>query len=379
MRDEGTPADWGRLLARAIFGEGVRSVFQPIVDLQRCTVAGYEALTRFELDPRRSPDLWFAAAHRLGLRAQLEAGTLRSALAFRRSLPRNTFLTVNVEPESLTSPEVASVLRAQGSLGGLVLEITEHRPIEDPQKLQWALDEFRRLGAMVAIDDAGSGYSGLQQILILKPNILKLDRSLVAGLDTDEVKAALAEMIGIFANRIDAWLLAEGIETLGEALRCASLGVPLAQGYFFARPADPWAGIADGVVEKMRDAARLPRGAGLHPLVRPTPSVSVKYPDDARTLLAVGEDPHVVLIDEHRCPVGLYTVESMVTGVSVPALRVNVSTSPHELAHRLSTWSDRDTIVPAMVTDAEGRYLGTVSIQRLLASLGNRPTPGQQP
>jgi EAL domain-containing protein (putative c-di-GMP-specific phosphodiesterase class I) len=88
----------------------VSTVFQPIVDVNRATITGYEALTRFELEPRMSPDRWFAAAAALGLGARLEAVALRSALAHRDRLPPNCFLTVNLGPQALLAREVGAVL-----------------------------------------------------------------------------------------------------------------------------------------------------------------------------------------------------------------------------------------------------------------------------
>jgi hypothetical protein len=278
---------------------------------------------------------------------------------------------VNLEPESLQSPEVLDVFRACGNLGGLVVEITEHRPIEDPEKIQWILERLRTDGALLAVDDAGSGYAGLQQILTLRPDILKLDRALIVGVDTDETKAALVEMFGIFANRIDGWLLAEGIETIGEARRCAALGVPLAQGYLFARPAAPWADIEAGVEQQLLGSARWRDGATLHSMIEFAPAVHASQLDDARAILATGDATHVVLVDDDRRPTGMFTLESMLSGVTLQALRSNVNSSPHEVAHRLSTSITGHTLVPVMVSDNEGHYLGTVSIQRLLATVAS--------
>jgi hypothetical protein len=264
-----------------------------------------------------------------------------------------------------------AVFSAGSNLAGLVIEITEHRPIEDPQRIQWILERLRAEGAMLAVDDAGSGYAGLQQILTLRPNILKLDRALIEGVDTDETKAALVEMFGIFANRIDGWLLAEGIETIGEARRCAALGVPLAQGYLFARPAPPWAGIEAGMEERLLGSARRADTTTLHSIIELVPAVGVAHSSDARAILANGEATHVVLIDGDDRPVGMFTLESMLSGVTIQALRANVNSSPHEVAHRLSTSTTGNTMVPVMVSDNEGHYLGTVAIQRLLATLAS--------
>ena len=93
-------------------------------------------------------------------------------------------------------------------------------------------------GALIALDDAGSGYSGLQQLAALRPQVVKLDRALVSDADTDPVRVALAEMLGEFAGRIDAWLLAEGIETAGRARRVRRARRPAGPG-LAARPPDP--------------------------------------------------------------------------------------------------------------------------------------------
>ncbi|MGZ4765991.1 MAG: EAL domain-containing protein [Ilumatobacteraceae bacterium] len=369
--DEGA---WPALLHRAARGEGVRCVYQPIVDLQRCTVAGFEALTRFDIGAPAGPDTWFAAAERFGVRAELEATTLRTALSQRRDLPGNTFLAVNLEPESLTAPAVMEVLTAEGNLAGVVVEVTEHRQIDDPVEMQWVLERLRADGAMIAIDDAGAGYAGLQQILTLKPDILKVDRSLIEGIDADESKAALVEMFGIFAGRIDAWFLAEGIETVPEARRCSALGVALAQGYLFARPGPPWQGITAGVEEQLLGSARQAT-ATLHSLIELMPSVDAAHPDDARHIFAAGDATHVVLLDGDRRPVGMFTADSLLSGVTIRALKSNVNSTVQDIAHRLSTSTRGDNVAPVLVTDNEGHYLGVVAVQRILASLaGQQPT-----
>jgi hypothetical protein len=264
-----------------------------------------------------------------------------------------------------------AIFAETASLSGLVVEVTEHRPLSDPQRVQWILERLRGQGALIAVDDAGSGYAGLQQILTLRPNILKLDRAVVEGVDRNETKAALVEMFGIFANRVDAWLLVEGIETIGEARRCAALGVPLAQGYLFARPEEPWASIDSRVAQQLLPFASARDGTTLHGIIELLPTVHVDHSEDARSIFAHDEAHHVVLVDDDDRPTGILTLESMMNGETLPTLRVNVDTSPHELAHRLSTSTKGDTVLPVFVTDGRGRYLGTVSIQRLLVTLAN--------
>lgn len=356
--------NWDDLLELAIRGEGIRAEFQPIVDVRRRVVAGYEALARFDLAPGLGPDLWFAAAARRGVTAQLERATLRAALSHRGDLPPNVFLTLNVEPASLADPGVVQLLAGQGHLGGLVIEITEHHEIEDPERLDATLERFRAAGALVAVDDAGAGHSGLQQILRLRPSILKLDRSLVEGLDVDEAKVALAEMLGIFADRVDAWLLAEGVETAGEATRVEQLGIPLGQGWFYARPAPPFCSLDRAFTELPRTEAD--DRAGLHRLVTPLETVRAGAGRDS---VAARGSAAVVEVDGDGRPLGLMTSDSALADTLVQPLRANVHTTPAELASRLATLTPPDTSSPVIVTDNAGRYLGVVTVQRLLHHL----------
>ncbi len=368
LRDPADP-QWDALLGRALDGVGVTPVFQPIVDVRRRVVAGYEALTRFQGAPV-GPDSWFAAAAARGIVARLDAACLRAALSHRADLPPNNFLTVNVEPESVLDPELQLVLREQGNLEGIAIEVTEHRPIEDPEAFAAALDRFRGAGALIAVDDAGAGHAGLQQILLLRPSILKLDRSLVEDVDRDEAKTAMVEMLGLFANRVDAWLLAEGVETISEARRLEHLGVPLAQGYFYARPAGPWTTIDPDALRALRQLGTTRRGTGLFGLVVPAPTVPAdRITTAGRDLISLGSGRVAVALDLDGRPVGVLTPDSLLAGTTVAALRVNVHTTPGDLARRLATRTPVDTATPAMVTDNAGRYLGIVAVERLLHHL----------
>ncbi|HEY6708046.1 MAG TPA: EAL domain-containing protein [Actinomycetota bacterium] len=179
-------------------------------DLQRGTVAGYEALSRFAGPPDAGPDVWFEAAGRLGLGAELDARVLERVAGLRPELPPNCFLTVNLDPNHLVTEPVQRALAAAPSLAGVVVELTEHRPVADYPTLVAAVAELRLRDAKLAVDDAGTGYAGLQHLMLLRPDLVKLDRALVAGCDRDPAKAALIEMLGRFTGQLDAWVLAEG-------------------------------------------------------------------------------------------------------------------------------------------------------------------------
>ena len=217
--------------------DAITMVFQPIMDLRTGRVAGYEALSRFVDAQRRPPNAWFAQAHRCGLGHELEAKALALALAT-PGRPDGTYLTVNLSPSALLSDAVAHVLPER--LDDLVIEVTENEVLADDPKIAAALADVRSRGARLAVDDTGSGYAGLTQVMRLAPDVIKLDRSLVAGVAGDPVKSALIESFVRYARDIDAAVCAEGIEEVGDLARLADLDVAYGQGYGLARPGPPW-------------------------------------------------------------------------------------------------------------------------------------------
>ncbi len=341
-------------------------MYQPIVDLARRSVVGYEALTRFQPpDGRRvDPSTIFAAAHELGLGADLDAVCMQAALAHRPDLPGNCFLTVNVDPISLGTAPVTRVFGNQGDLSGVVIEITEHQPWNWAE-LKGPINRLRAQGAMFAVDDAGAGYAGLHQILLLRPSILKLDKALIEDLDRDEAKVALVEMLGLFANRVDAWILAEGVERREEAQRLIDLEVPLAQGFFFSRPAPPWAGVDPDAALALAEAAAN-GSATLHALLDPVAAVT-KGQNTATAWLS-NDEPWAAVVDERRRPLGLLNTESALSGELVTTLVVNVGSSPLEVGQRLTT-AIGEPAAPVIVVDNAGRYLGLVTLRRLIGAL----------
>src|SRR3954454_3199938 len=271
-------------------------VFQPIVDLAGVRIAGYEALSRFP--GTAGPDVWFAAAADAGLGPELEALALHKALAAVPALPADTFLTVNVSPHLLGTEPVQDALATRPDLHRVVVELTEHTAVDDLDLLRRQTDELRERGALIALDDAGSGYSGLQQLAGLPPQLVKLDRALVTDVDTDPVRMALAEMVGEFAGRIDAWLLAEGIETRAELAAFCRLGVPLAQGWLLGRP-------APGFAPLDRDVAALVRGSTARARTTSTVASLLRPVRQAEVTEASPGVPPVVLVGPHGEPLAL--------------------------------------------------------------------------
>lgn len=232
-------------------GQRLTMAYQPVIDLRQATVVGYSALARFAGPPEAPPDRWFAMAHAEGLGARLEALVVERVLGARPSLPANTFLALHIGAAALGSRPVQTALRAGGELQGVVVEITDVERVDDDH-LKRAIAALRRTGASVALDDAGTGLVGLQRILGLRPQVVKLERSLVVGLDGDEARGAVVETMATFTRRLDAWLVAEGVEREADLDALLRLGVRLAQGYLLGRPGLGWGQLDEGVARHIR-------------------------------------------------------------------------------------------------------------------------------
>jgi EAL domain-containing protein (putative c-di-GMP-specific phosphodiesterase class I) len=326
--------DWVRMLARALRGEGVAIHFQPIVDLERGQVVGHEALLRFPGHAVGSPAEWVDAAHAHGCGAELEALAIRLALDARRDLPADTFLSVNVAPAVLPHPAIRDAF-ADAALDGVVVELTEHSRVEHYGVLAAELERLRSAGGVIAVDDTGAGYAGLHHLISVRPEIIKLDRTLVAGIDRDRPRRALVEMFGAFANRFDAWVLAEGVETTGELGTLRQIGVPLAQGYLLGRPAPGWS------------------------------DVSIEARDHLRTLERARTGDTLRLLVESQAPLpgppGVTALDDL--------LRIDVDTPVAEAAHRALNRAEPHRWAPVLCIDGQGRFVGVVRMERLVEQL----------
>jgi EAL domain-containing protein (putative c-di-GMP-specific phosphodiesterase class I) len=208
-------------------------VFQPIFDLADGQLLGHEALARFAGD--RTPDVWFAEAHDVGLGVELELLAVTEAI--RTFDQPDGYLSVNLSPEALRSPALQSFLRQSPDAKRLVLELTEHAVIDDYETVAGCIAQVREVGARLAVDDAGSGFASMRHIIDLAPDIVKIDRSIIDHVDIDPAREALVRSLAQFAVSIGAVVVAEGIEREEEVSMCRALGVAAGQGYLLARPA----------------------------------------------------------------------------------------------------------------------------------------------
>jgi len=219
-----------------VAGGGPVVALQPIVDLATGVRVGSEALSRFPAAWERTPDVVFAEAHSLGRGDELELLALRRAA---EHLDRvDGYVAMNVSPGTLLTPACTRLL-AELPVERVLLELSEHDQVDDYDAIAAVLDPFRAAGLRLAIDDVGAGFSSLRHIVITSPDVLKIDRSLVSGVDADPVRTILIRALVDFARGLGARVVAEGVETAEEAALLRDLAVDYGQGWHFGRPAVP--------------------------------------------------------------------------------------------------------------------------------------------
>ena len=232
--------------------EPITPVFQPLVELATGRLVGYEALSRFNSEVQRSPDAWFNQAQGCGRGLQLEMAAIKAALgAGRRN--QGLYMSLNFSPSALCSTKLLSIL--PNDLSTVVIEITEHELAAQDGALEDGIRRLRSRGARIAVDDAGAGYAGLNQVMRVQPDLIKLDRSLIEGVHTDAAKTALIEFFVMFARRVGAGVCAEGIETLEELRTLVNLGVTYGQGFLLGRPAEPWSEVSPEIARALATGA----------------------------------------------------------------------------------------------------------------------------
>jgi EAL domain-containing protein (putative c-di-GMP-specific phosphodiesterase class I)/ActR/RegA family two-component response regulator len=220
----------------AIVSGRPQAVFQPIARLRDGKVVGVEALARFDITLRESPLVWFEAAESVDLRTELELAAVRSAVRAAADVAPPAWVAINVSPATAMATDALLDALAPVEAERLVIEITEQAEVDDYAGLRDALGRLRAAGIRVAVDDAGAGYASLRHILLLQPDFIKLDATLVHGIHSDSALRALAAALISFAEEIGASIVAEGIETGLELEALRELGVDFGQGYHLAEP-----------------------------------------------------------------------------------------------------------------------------------------------
>jgi EAL domain-containing protein (putative c-di-GMP-specific phosphodiesterase class I) len=213
--------------------------FQPIVDVESGGIYAFEALAR--------PPGGGTAAEVLGLinehnRYAFDQACRVKAIDLAARLGMETLLSINFMPNAVYQPAAClrqtfeAATRAGFPLHHLMFEVTESEPARDPAKLRAIFEEYRRHGMITAIDDFGAGHSGMNLLADFQPDVLKIDMALTRNVHRDKVRFLIVKSIAALCRELHISTIAEGIETLEEAVALRHLGIRLFQGYLFARP-----------------------------------------------------------------------------------------------------------------------------------------------
>ncbi|MEK6703038.1 MAG: EAL domain-containing protein [Planctomycetota bacterium] len=318
----GTPASDDRL-SRLIASGGVEAVFQPIVNLERATIAGRETLSRPSKDSgyANASEL-FDDGEKKGRLWDLEMLTRGQSFTAALDWPSEAQLFLNTTPQVMADPRfvgqlVESVRSTPGlTPGRIVIEITERCESRYDEDLVRQVSLLKSFGFEIAVDDVGAGTSGLNRIMALRPRWLKLDRELVADVQLDRTRQNLIRFLLHFARMSGVRVIAEGIERQEELAALLDLGVVYGQGFYLARPGPRSLQLAPGLVEWLKSRrvnaeatrARDPRQTPIKRYSRPGMIVAsgMTAIDVASLLLREPREPGVVATEGDRfvgwCP-----------------------------------------------------------------------------
>jgi EAL domain-containing protein (putative c-di-GMP-specific phosphodiesterase class I) len=232
--------------------------FQPIIDIETAEVYAYEALVR-PIGGGSAYDVLRQITEEN--RYAFDQGCRVKAITLAAHLEMNILLSINFLPNAVYQPAAClqktfeAAERAQFPVHHLMFEVTENEPSRDIGHLQNIFAEYKRHGMITAIDDFGAGHSGLNMLADFQPDVLKIDMALTRAINTDAVRYEIARAIIGLCRNLHISVIAEGVETIQEAVTLRELGVRLFQGYLFAKPAvERLPGIADGIIDVIHAA-----------------------------------------------------------------------------------------------------------------------------
>lgn len=384
---------------RSIIRNGqIRMLFQPIYDFKSGTVMAWEALAR---GPRgsefESPAILFDFAEQFGQLFALEQACRAKAMETVGTLAKGQRLFLNIHPRTVVDPTFApgktlELLEAHGlSPEDIVFEITERHCIKDFTSFHKTLDHYRSQGFMIAVDDAGTGYSGLSTVAALKPDFIKVDMSLVRDVDKDPVRRALMETMVTLAGRIGSQIIAEGIETKGEARALTEIGVHYGQGYYLSRPHFPKPETHLDMKElaplKPDAFGRLSCSIPIGNLVQKTMTISPRTPvQSVQRIFATNPALSSVVVVDNDVPLGLvmgYSLDRHLATLYGRALyaekpvSVLMDTAPmivderepvESVAKNANTREMLKAYDEVIVTSC-GHFSGVVTVQKMLTTL----------
>lgn len=380
-----------RSLDDLISKEAIHTVLQPIVDLSRNRALGYEALTRGAPGHLlQRPDLMFQAAHQFDRIPDLELLCIRTAVNHFSGCGKPGLLFLNGCPQSLLNyaEEISGLTLRLQQLGmqpaDVVLEISERFPIENTNQFLTLLGHLKELGYHIAIDDLGSGYSGLKLWSEVRPDFVKIDRHFIDRIDQDPVKQAFVTSVVHLCEQLQCEVIAEGIETMGELNLIRSLGIQIGQGFLLGKPQPQPA----FMVPQHQPELPVSTGKGLDQpiggLCQSTRAIDVSLP--MREVDALFRDqPQLMSIPvlEDQRPVGLLERRRLLEAFALPygralferktagqfmqqnPLIVDAAMSLETVSKIMTDNTDQD-LQPQIIVTAAGTYQGVVNTRDLL-------------
>ncbi len=376
----------------------VRTLFQPIFDFKSGAIMAFEALSRGpHASTFQSPAMLFDAAEQFGELFHLEQLCRTRAIETVGPLTPGQRLFLNIHPRTVVDPgftpgTTLELLQQHGlEAENIVFEITERHSIKDFTLFHKTLDHYRSQGFRIAIDDAGTGYSGLSTIAALQPDFIKVDMSLVRDVDKDPVRRALMETMVTLSERIGSEIVAEGIESKAEAMALMDIGVHYGQGYFLSRPQFPKPETPLEIREispvNPDSLGRLSCSIPIGQLSKPAMTISPRTPvHSVQRMFATNPALPAVIVAEENRPVGLimsYSLDRHLATLYGRALyadkpiSVLMDSTPMIVDHHAPVESvAKDANAREMlkaydevVVTRDGEVLGMVSVQNMLSTL----------
>lgn len=229
-------------LLETILDHQIYSVYEPIVEVSNKTVFAYEALARGpEGSVIHAPVALFKAAEEFDLVFELDCVCRESGLRGAADFPKGTKLFLNIRPSAIHDPafkeeRLIETLELSGlAPSDVVFEISEQEPISRSGGFREMCDYYRALGFEFALDDTGTGYSGLEELLEIEPEYIKIDRSMVSGVDQDPARQDILNAMLQLAEKMGARVIGEGLDTIEELDMLERLGIHFGQGWLFGR------------------------------------------------------------------------------------------------------------------------------------------------
>lgn len=218
--------------------------FQPIIDTNTNEIFAYEALTRGVLanGELMYPDQLFKKSARNDMNFTLDKMCRETALKTTAVKKIDAKVFINFIPTSIYDPEfcLSSTVKWAKQLDfdpkNIVFEVVETQNVKDKEHLKTILNYYRKKGFLIALDDVGEGYSSLNMIIDIKPDIIKVDRNIIQNIDKDTMKQSIYKALKTICIENGIKILAEGVETPYELEKIKEIGVDYAQGYYFAKP-----------------------------------------------------------------------------------------------------------------------------------------------